>query len=246
MIKNVVLIFVIALLLLSCGSLHKIKQEGNDTAVNNIEEESIKSLQKAESYLQLAKNAEQNNDTLNAEYYFDQAMEIVSTFPQKYPSLMDSSNQQSLKNISLEYSKYLARLNSLEQDTLTAANVMNILIEMGETLEDDLDSSVVTIPDILEDQQELTIPLILNKKVQNAIKYFQGRGRRVFTKWLQRSGWYHDLIIKILREEGVPEELFYLAMIESGFNPHARSYARAVGIWQFIYATGKAYGLESS
>ncbi|OGB65467.1 MAG: hypothetical protein A2Y94_03475, partial [Caldithrix sp. RBG_13_44_9] len=61
-----------------------------------------------------------------------------------------------------------------------------------------------------------------------------------------RTGWYQDLIITILKEEGVPEELFYLAMIESGFNPNAKSYARAVGIWQFISSTGKAYGLTSS
>jgi len=110
----------------------------------------------------------------------------------------------------------------------------------------DSDSVAVTIQDVIEDEQQLTIPLVLNKKVENAIQYFQGRGRRVFTRWLQRTGWYKDLIIPILKEEGVPEELFYLAMIESGFNPNARSYARAVGIWQFIGGTGKAYGLNSS
>ncbi|NTV83478.1 MAG: LysM peptidoglycan-binding domain-containing protein [Bacteroidales bacterium] len=99
---------------------------------------------------------------------------------------------------------------------------------------------------MIEEEQQITIPLVLNKKVENAIHYFQGRGRRVFTKWLQRSGWYQEMIVAILKEEGVPEELLYLAMIESGFNPNAKSYARAVGIWQFISSTGKAYGLTSS
>jgi len=54
------------------------------------------------------------------------------------------------------------------------------------------------------------------------------------------------MVSRILKEEGVPSELFYLAMIESGFNPRARSYARAVGMWQFIRSTGRAYGLRNS
>lgn len=92
------------------------------------------------------------------------------------------------------------------------------------------------------------IPHQMNNKVELAIKYFvqTPRGRKVMERWLQRSGRYEQLIKNILKEEGVPEDLFYLAMIESGLNPRARSYARAVGIWQFISSTGKAYGLNQS
>ena len=110
------------------------------------------------------------------------------------------------------------------------------------------DTAAVTIPDVIDSSRSLRIPLILNRQVEQAIKYFteNQRGRRVFTVWLRRAGRYEKLIRSILREEGVPEELFYLAMIESGLNPHARSYARAVGIWQFIGSTGRAYGLRYS
>ena len=88
------------------------------------------------------------------------------------------------------------------------------------------------------------IPITLNSKVRLAIKYFQTKGRKVFSRWLQRSGRYEKIIKEILKEEGVPEDIFYLAMIESGFQPRARSYARAVGIWQFISSTGRYYGLR--
>ncbi len=88
------------------------------------------------------------------------------------------------------------------------------------------------------------IPMVLNKRVRWFIKYFKGPHRKNFEKYLIRSGRYSDLMRKILREEGVPEDLFYIAMIESGFNPRAYSKARATGIWQFMKATAKRYGLK--
>jgi membrane-bound lytic murein transglycosylase D len=59
--------------------------------------------------------------------------------------------------------------------------------------------------------------------------YFQGRGRKYFEKWLARSGRYVPMMRQILRENGIPEELIYLSMIESGFSPNAYSRAKAVG-----------------
>ncbi len=88
------------------------------------------------------------------------------------------------------------------------------------------------------------IPIYINKDVKKWIKYFQTKGKRHFKKWLERSGKYIPMMRKILRENGLPEDLVYLAMIESGFHPHAYSRARASGPWQFIYSTGKLYGLR--
>lgn len=88
------------------------------------------------------------------------------------------------------------------------------------------------------------IPMVLNKRVRWFINYFKGPHRKNFERYLIRSGRYSELIRKILREEGVPEDLFYIAMIESGFNPWAHSKAHAVGIWQFMGATAKRYGLK--
>ncbi len=83
-----------------------------------------------------------------------------------------------------------------------------------------------------------------NERVEKWIGYYTGRGREVFQKWLSRSGNYMDLLTRNLRAEGVPEELANLVFVESGFNMHAKSVARAVGPWQFIRGTAKLFGLE--
>jgi membrane-bound lytic murein transglycosylase D len=88
------------------------------------------------------------------------------------------------------------------------------------------------------------IPMVLNKKVEWFIRYFTGVNRSVFARWLERSTRYRDMMIEILQEEGVPEDLIYIALIESGFNPKAYSWAGASGPWQFMRATGRKYGLK--
>ena len=87
------------------------------------------------------------------------------------------------------------------------------------------------------------IPITINNRVENYIDYFQSRGKKAFGTWLSRSTRYKDLMQGILREYGLPEDLFYLAMIESGFNMKAYSRRHAAGPWQFISRTGRKYGL---
>jgi hypothetical protein len=87
-------------------------------------------------------------------------------------------------------------------------------------------------------------PITVNSAVEKWIDYFTGNGRKHFVKYLERSEHFIPFIRPLLRQYGLPEDLVYLAMIESGFNNHARSFAKAVGPWQFIPATGKRYGLS--
>jgi membrane-bound lytic murein transglycosylase D len=94
------------------------------------------------------------------------------------------------------------------------------------------------------DEVQYDFPVTMNKQVQYYIDFFTGKNRKNFGHWLSRSGRYLPMIHEHLREAGLPEDLAYLAMIESGFNERAYSRARAVGIWQFISATGKNYGLK--
>jgi len=91
-----------------------------------------------------------------------------------------------------------------------------------------------------------TIPTEVNPLVEKWITYFQGRGRPHMERYLARSTRYEKLMKKVLRDNGLPEDLFYIALIESGFNSKAASHAAAVGYWQFIRGTGKRYGLEIS
>lgn len=88
------------------------------------------------------------------------------------------------------------------------------------------------------------IPLTLNDQVGYFIRYYQTSGRKSFAKWLSRSERYIPMMKEVLKKNGLPEDLVYLAMIESGFTPHAVSVASAVGPWQFISGTGKRYDLR--
>ncbi len=88
------------------------------------------------------------------------------------------------------------------------------------------------------------IPLVINERVVAWMEYFQGPGRRHFERYLARSGRYIPLMTQILKEQGMPRDLVYISLIESGFNDSARSHASAVGAWQFIRSTAGSYGLE--
>lgn len=80
-------------------------------------------------------------------------------------------------------------------------------------------------------------------RVQFYVEGFRGRMRDFFERALARSGKYRSMMAEILRSEGLPENLIYLALIESGFSPHAYSRAHALGPWQFIRGTALQYGL---
>ncbi len=94
------------------------------------------------------------------------------------------------------------------------------------------------------EEKPFSIPMILNDSVENHLEYFKTRGREVFQRWLDRSARYIPVMKDIFREKNLPEDLVYVAMIESGFNPYAVSWCKAVGPWQFMPATGKLYGLR--
>jgi membrane-bound lytic murein transglycosylase D len=87
------------------------------------------------------------------------------------------------------------------------------------------------------------LPLMLTDQVAGYITYFSGRGRGVFERAFARSGRYHDMIVSTLKQEGVPQDLIYLAQAESGFHPLAVSRVGARGIWQFMASRGRGYGL---
>jgi membrane-bound lytic murein transglycosylase D len=91
-----------------------------------------------------------------------------------------------------------------------------------------------------------TVPLPYNEYVERAISFFMNKGRDHFERWLYLGGKYFPTMRKVFEEEGVPEELIYLSMAESGLRADAQSWAKAVGLWQFIRATGSLYGLKSS
>ncbi len=114
-----------------------------------------------------------------------------------------------------------------------------------------LDSLQVAIPDSLPELNFDMPTFDLNvaayaehPRVQYYVDYFSGRGRERFQIWLDRMPRYEALARDRLTERGLPGDLVYLALIESGFSSSAVSSAKAVGMWQFMPATGKGYGLR--
>lgn len=87
-------------------------------------------------------------------------------------------------------------------------------------------------------------PVVYNKQVEMYLKLFQGKQRKQFGRWLARSGRYKAIMTKELFDAGLPMDLMYLSMIESGYYELAYSRSRAVGLWQFMRGTGRQYNLK--
>src|SRR5882762_3997987 len=90
------------------------------------------------------------------------------------------------------------------------------------------------------------LPLMMTDQVAGYINYFSNRGHGTFLRAFERSGRYREMMRSILKEEGVPQDLIYLAQAESGFHPLAVSRVGARGIWQFMGSRARGYGLERS
>lgn len=127
-------------------------------------------------------------------------------------------------------------------ETGISANEQIVLREVNPAPEDPAEIEE-NIDEYLE-ETPYQIPMVLNESVENHLEYFTTKGRDVFQKWLDRSVRYIPIMRGIFQEKSLPEDLVYIAMIESGFNPYAVSWARAVGPWQFMPHTGKLYGLR--
>jgi membrane-bound lytic murein transglycosylase D len=89
------------------------------------------------------------------------------------------------------------------------------------------------------------MPLVFNNQVEYMLAMYQGRIKPHILQYFMNSGRYLPMVQEVFHEEGVPRDLAWLALVESGFKPHAYSTAAAKGMWQFIRSTGRLYGLDS-
>lgn len=94
------------------------------------------------------------------------------------------------------------------------------------------------------DPNDFDIPIVVNDDVIRWMKYFTGRGRKYYARWMGRSTKYRPMMYDKLDAAGLPRDLVYLSMIESGYATHAYSRAAAVGLWQFITPTAREWGLR--
>ena len=180
-------------------------------------------------------------DTLEVVYTLNRIFELLTEadqYGEKNDEDQDEFNRFEESLVEL----YTHRFNTIDKEdaAITAEQLRMDVNSFTEPLEVEMGASQFTVVD----DRDGHIPLVRNKQVDQFIKYFQTKGKRQFEIWLGRLDVYGPMISQILDECNLPPELIYLAMIESGLNPKAYSKAAANGMWQFIYSTGKMYGLE--
>lgn len=182
-------------------------------------------------------------DTLEVIYSLDRIFELLAEADQLGDMRAEDQEEFDRFEASL-IELYAHRFTTLDKTevTVTAQQLRREVTEFTEPLEVEMGPSQFTVVD----DRDGHLPLVRNPKVDQFINFFQTKGRKQFQVWLTRYALYGDTIRTLLRKQSLPEELVFLAMIESGLNPKAYSRANAVGVWQFIYATGKKYGLNRS
>jgi len=117
-----------------------------------------------------------------------------------------------------------------------------ILLLLG--FEGRAEESSVPAPHVAELAPSLSLPLEMNQQVESWMERYLTDQRPALQRYLEREGLYSGMIRKALRSRGMPQELVYLAAIESGFTPGATSRVSAMGMWQFMGPTAEAYGLR--
>ena len=181
------------------------------------------------------------NDTLEVVYNLNRIFDLLSEADQ-YGEMDDEDRDEFDRFEESLVSLYTKRFDTLDKvdASLTAESMRMDVTSRSEPLEVEMGATQF----IVVEDRDGHIPLVRNKKVDQFIEYFKTKGRPQFEIWLDRLEVYGPVLSKILDENNLPPELLYLAMIESGLNPKAHSKAAATGMWQFIYSTGKIYGLE--
>ncbi len=113
-----------------------------------------------------------------------------------------------------------------------------------QTVGEDAEEADENVGDEISHATTEKIPMEINAEVERWIDFFTVKDRERMQRFLERGERYRPMISAVLKEQGIPTEIYYQAMIESGFATHATSRAKAVGVWQFIKETGKRYGLR--
>lgn len=240
---QIVTISLFALLIASCGANKEIVKENTSTDTKtDVQKGGIVSemLEQARQYYITALTKQEANSTAEAINNYEASLRIINNLSY-YPGVDANEAYLELEQSIIEdYKKYVDGLPELPLEVSFAAfeewmGKTLPELQMKETKEET--EKPVIIP--------ADVPLEVNAHVEQWVEYFTGKGRKHMNLWLARSGKYFPMMTKIFAEEQVPQQLVYLSMVESGLNPTARSWASAVGLWQFIKSTGRLYGLQS-
>jgi membrane-bound lytic murein transglycosylase D len=198
-------------------------------------------IRRAEERLAAGKRLASQGDTEAARAEFDAAVEVLLTTSESLPDRL---------RVEARLEQMIAEIHKIDVNRLGAGDMSSRVSYDKAPLEEILDLTFPVDPRLtprVREQIQATVsqlPLEMNDSVLSYINYFSSeKGKRTIIAGLKRAGRYRPLIQRILAEEGVPQELIYLAQAESGFYPRAVSNKAAVGMWQFVQFRGREYGL---
>jgi membrane-bound lytic murein transglycosylase D len=197
-------------------------------------------LEEARQHYLSAIAAGENHDSTRSASQFEEAIGMLDQVSY-FPNIENNKDFNDLSRAVIEdYEQYIAHIDSLSPETSVFAlrEKLNQITEIADTTGVERPQKVI--------HEGTIVPLVINNLVDQNIRFFQGKGRHHMDRWLQLAGRYSPMLKQVMKEEKVPEEIIYLAMPESGLNPVARSWRKAVGMWQFVKGTGLMYGLTGN
>lgn len=230
-----------ALLFTSCGLLSK-STTPEGAAEEGASEHDAWAL-KADIYDAMArmKRAQADDDTEATEAALEEAMGGLRQLHQTPGGLEDAEGRELYRSVVTAYEQYYGVSDTLALEYGDIFSYRDeMFAEMNQVPEPLLGG--VSLPE--PGPVETTIPLQRNQLVEQSIQFLQRSPEQHLYRWMSRSATYFPMFEQVLREEGVPDELKYLSMIESALIPRAVSHAGAAGLWQFMPATGREYGLH--
>jgi membrane-bound lytic murein transglycosylase D len=199
---------------------------------------------KAEGHFDAGRKLYQQGDITGARHEFDAAMDVLLSAPESMP------DRQRLERRLDQMAETIYRY---DLEGLGSGAAQPEVVYDKTPLDEILQLTFPTDPNLRPKVKEeiaatvSQLPLEENDAVLSYIHYFSTeRGHRTLVAGLRRAGRYRPLIQRILDDEGVPQELIFLAQAESGFLPRAKSYKSAVGMWQFVQFRGRQYGLNQT
>lgn len=247
---SIVVVLFFAFVLGSCSGSKQVENENQNSTVNNqvVEKPTLivsGLLEEARQNYVNALAKQEFRHTKEAIDDYEAALKIINSLSY-YPDIDKNEAFVELeKSILEDYQSFVEGLDSVPENVSMVAyeewsgkNIQELqLVEEAEEEKpsDDNPTQIIYLSDF---------PLEVNEHVERFIEYFTGRGRNYMELWLSRSGKYFPMMSRIFEEEGTPQQLIFLSMIESGLAPVAKSKAKAVGLWQFMKGTGKMYGLD--
>ncbi len=201
-----------------------------------------------ESFTQ-AQAEEKRKDSEAAAYYYEVTLELLGSLDMASIEVPTHRVLAFQRKVLQKYDHFLASIDNLPS-TAGPMAVMESVSPKGAPDEEELldkqaeDRDLTPAPITPNAKPLPEVPQKMNGQVAGQINFFMNKGRKVMLKWMERYAYMMPRLRPIIQEEGVPEDIVFLAMIESGLNPKAYSPAHAAGVWQFIPGTGKIYGLN--